>query len=157
MAYRPRAPSPLERAIPPQTTATRPPMGNMTSPSPARTRPATAHGLPSGVAGASAMGRLELGPDLVQVGLAVVLDVVGRLQQEDPLRVRPAVELVQQLLDLVAGVQGGRDQLVGEGVADREAGLLGQVRPVGDLVDRAGRELAAEPDDQLLEPGRGRL
>src|SRR4029450_10816891 len=50
IAASPRGPSPLERAIPPQTTPTRPPMGNMASPRPARTRPATAQGrAPPGV------------------------------------------------------------------------------------------------------------
>jgi len=60
----------------------------------------------------SATGRLQLTPDLVEVGLAVALDVLGRLQQAHPFGVRPAVELVQQLLELVAGGQGGRDELV---------------------------------------------
>src|SRR4029453_4993403 len=108
IAVRPRDPSPLERAIPPQTTPTRPPMGNMASPRPARTRPATAQGRPSGVAPASAIRPLELGPDLVEVGPAVALDVLGRLQQAHPLGARPAVELVQQLLDPFQGPQGGR-------------------------------------------------
>src|SRR5215207_4728007 len=156
MAARPRDWSPLERAIPPHTTPTRPPIGNMISPRPARTRPATAHGRP-GLVLTSATGRLQLGPNLVKVGLAVALEVIGRLQQLHRLGLCPAVDLIKQVLELVAGVQSGRDQLVGQGVAHREAGLLGQVGLVGDIVDGAGGEPAAELLDQLLEPGRGRL
>src|SRR5215211_6523817 len=152
---RPKDWSPLERAIPPQTIPTSPPRGNMASPRPARSRPATDQGRPAGVVSASAIGRRrQLGPDLVEVGLAIALDVLGRLQQQHLLGPGPEVELVQQLLDLVAGVEGGRDQLVRQGPAHAEAGLLGQVGPVGDLVHRAGRELAAEPVDHVLEPRR---
>ena len=46
IATRPRVWSPLERAIPPHTIPTRPPRGNMASPSPASTRPATDQGRP---------------------------------------------------------------------------------------------------------------
>src|SRR5215218_3115492 len=157
MAAMPSDRSPLLRAMAPQTTPTSPPRGNMASPSPARTRPATDHDRPSGVVPASAMGRLELAADLVQVGLAVALDLLGGLQQLHPFGFGPQVELVQQLLEPVAGVQGDRDELVGQGEADLEGRLPGQEGPVGDLVHRVGRELAGEPVDQVLQPGRGSL
>src|SRR5215213_4245163 len=157
MATMPSEWSPLLRAMAPQTIPTSPPRGNMASPSPARTRPATDHDRPSGVVPASAMGRLELAADLVQVGLAVALDLLGGLQQLHPFGFGPQVELVQQLLEPVAGVQGDRDELVGQGEADLEGRLPGQEGPVGDLVHRVGRELAGEPVDQVLQPGRGSL
>src|SRR4029453_10216996 len=94
MARVPSDTSPLPRAMAPQTTPTSPPIGNMASPSaastsPATTAPPTAEAPPSGGIPPSAMRRLELVPDLVQVGLAVALDLHGGLQQLHPFGVGP--------------------------------------------------------------------
>ena len=64
--------------MPPQTIPTRPPIGNMASPRPARTRPATDQDRPGTVA-VSAIGRLQLVP----VALAACDEIEDLLDEFD--------------------------------------------------------------------------